>query len=377
MAFLKSSRTPGLRRAPTAILCTMFPSLQLVRICAKNANNVETGVMKARRGRRLSQADIAERLGVSVSTVSRALANETGISPAVRQDVHQLARHLGYRSKRLASGFAGQRVIAFVPLGGATSGLSGFYFGIVEGMRGAAAQAGLALDVRLINESAVSLDLIRQQIEETRAGGLLLAGIDATDELAAWCAAEDLPVVLVNGTDPRMRISSVAPANFFGATAATQRLLDAGHRSIIHYTHRDRPTIVQRRRGFEAAIATAGARGQVINSTELALGDFAARLIAGDYEATALFLWNDIVAVRLLEALGGARQAARRYALVGFDDLPIASLARPRLATMHVDREAIGAAGIRLLGFHMNGERAVHQLEIGVTAVDGETIFAI
>jgi hypothetical protein len=44
---------------------------------------------------------------------------------------------------------------------------------------------------------------------------------------------------------------------------------------------------------------------------------------------------------------------------------------------MHVDREAIGAAAIRLLGLHINGERAVHQLEIGVTAVEGETIFSV
>lgn len=333
--------------------------------------------MKAKRGRRLSQADIAERLGVSVSTVSRALANENGISPAVRQDVHQLARSLGYRSKRLATGLASERVAAFVPLGGATSGLSGFYFGIVEGMRSAAAQAGIALDVRLINEAAVSLDLIRRQIEDTGAGGLLLAGIDATDELAAWCAAEDVPVVLVNGSDPQMRISSVAPANFFGAYQATQRLLDAGHRSIIHYTHRSRPTIVQRRRGFEAAIEAAGARGVVVNSTDLALGDFAARLIAGKYDATALFVWNDIAAVELLEALGGARGRARRYAIVGFDDLPIASLATPRLATMHVDREAIGAAAIRLLRLHLDGERTVQQLEIGVTPVAGDTAFPI
>ena len=46
--------------------------------------------------KRASQADIAEKLGVSVSTVSRALANEIGISDAVRRDVQRVARMLGY-----------------------------------------------------------------------------------------------------------------------------------------------------------------------------------------------------------------------------------------------------------------------------------------
>jgi DNA-binding LacI/PurR family transcriptional regulator len=339
----------------------------------------DIGGAKVRRGGRLSQADIAGRLGVSVSTVSRALSNEAGISEAVREDVQELARSLGYRSKRAGSAATHRKALAFVPLGGATSGLSGFYFGIVEGMRAAAGRAGMALDVRLINEAAVSLELIRRQVRQSGAGGLLLAGLDATEDLADWCAAEDLPVVLVNGLDPGMRISSVAPANFFGAFAATQRLLDAGHRRILHYTHRFRPTIVQRRRGFEAAIAaTPGARGEVLNGVDITTAAFSARLIEGACDATALFIWNDIAAVEILEALSGAGDhMERRYSIVGFDDLPIASLATPRLSTMHVDREAIGSAAIRLLRQHIEGDRTVQQLEIGVRAVEGETVHPV
>ena len=115
----------------------------------------------------------------------------------------------------------------------------------------------------------------------------------------------------------------------------------------------------------------AGAEGLVVTSAEFRTAEFAARLLAGAYDATALFVWNDIAAVQILEALGGVQD----YAIVGFDDLPIASLATPRLATMHVDREAIGAAAIRLLRLHIDGDRAVQQLEIGVTAVEGGTVF--
>src|SRR5690606_30316037 len=109
--------------------------------------------------------------GVAVSTVSRALANELGISAAVRRDVQRMARTLGYKSKHSIGTASGdKRAVALVPLGSATSGLSGFYFGIVEGMRQQAAEAGMVLDVRLVNDQTVTLELIRKQMEQADAG---------------------------------------------------------------------------------------------------------------------------------------------------------------------------------------------------------------
>lgn len=328
--------------------------------------------------RRANQSDIAERLGVSVSTVSRALANEIGISDAVRRDVQRMARTLGYKSKHsMAAANGDKRAVALVPLGSATSGLSGFYFGIVEGMRAQAATAGMALDVRLVNESVVTLDLIKKQIAQADAGGVLLAGIDAWDELAAWSAEAEVPVVLVNGSDPKMQVSSVSPANYYGAYMATQRLLDAGHRRILHYTHSYRPTIRQRQRGFEQAIAkTPGAVGTIVNTDQRHTKELLGDILAGKHDITAAFIWNDIAAVEMLEGIYGADSPLPgNFSIIGFDDLPLAGMATPRLSTTRVDREAIGRGAVRLLGEQMEGEMAVQQLEIGVTMVAGETVF--
>jgi DNA-binding LacI/PurR family transcriptional regulator len=326
--------------------------------------------------RRANQADIAERLGVSISTVSRALANETGISDTVRRDVQEMARALGYKSKHLRAVPNDRRAVALVPLGGATSGLSGFYFGIVEGMRSGAAAADIALDLRLVDERTVTLDLMRRHIAQADATGLLLAGIDAGDDLATWCAEAGIAAVLVNGSDPLMRLSSVSPANFYGAYLATQRLLDAGHRRIMHYMHRGRPTLQQRLRGFEAAMAaTPGAEGVVVDSAECATGELLERLLAGKYDATALFCWNDIAAVQILEGIyGGGTGPSLPLSIVGFDDLPLAGMSSPRLSTIRVDREAIGRGAIRLLKSQMDGDPTIQQLEIGVSAVAGGTV---
>lgn len=332
--------------------------------------------MELAQGRGTNQTDIAARLGVSVSTVSRALANETGISETVRRDVQEMARTLGYRSKHVSAPAADRRAIALVPLGSATSGLSSFYFAIVEGMRTAAIGAGLTLDERLVSEPTVTLDLIRRHMVETGASGVLLVGIDVGEEFAQWCSEAGISAVLVNGSDPLMRLSSVAPANFYGAYLGTERLLQAGHRRILHYTHQDRPTILQRRRGFEAAIAaTPGAVGTIVNSSACSISALLADVLAGKHDVTALFCWNDIAAVQMLEGLRGTRgEAARKISILGFDDLPLAAMTAPRLSTIHVDREAIGRAAIRLLRTQMEGDRAIQQIEIGVSFVAGGTI---
>jgi DNA-binding LacI/PurR family transcriptional regulator len=326
--------------------------------------------------RRPNQAEIAARLGVSVSTVSRALANEAGVSEAVRRDVHKFARTLGYKSKHPGTVKVDRRAVALVPLGSATSGMSGFYAGIVDGMRGAAEEAGLALDMRLIKESQVNLELIERHLAQSEASALLLAGIDAWDDLVTWCAERAVPVVLVNGTDPLMRLNSVSPSNFFGAYVATQRLLEANHRRILHYTHLARPTILERRRGFETAMAAvSGAEGVVVSTTERSIPELVEDILSDRYRVTAIFSWNDLAAVEIIEGLhDGSGVLPETFSIIGFDDLPLTGMTSPRLSTMRVDREAIGRGAIRLLVGQMEGETAVQQLEIGVMPVEGQTV---
>lgn len=330
--------------------------------------------------KRASQADIAEKLGVSVSTVSRALANEIGISDAVRQEVQRVARMLGYRSKHPpTTGKLDKRALAFVPLNSAMGSLASFYHGIVEGMRAQAEQAGIALDVRLVNEDMVTLDFVRRHVAKSSADGLILAGIDPDDELTQWAQEAGIAIVLANGSDPQMRFNSVSPANFYGAYMATRHLLDHGHRRILHYTYHHRPTIRQRRRGFEAAIADClDATGTVVISNEHSSRELLADLMAGKYDVTAVFCWNDGVAVTMVETLLGADSPMPEgFSLVGFDDLPIAGIASPRLSTVRVDREAIGRGVVRLLANQLDGDAAVQQLEIGLTLVEGETVHTL
>lgn len=304
--------------------------------------------------RRPRQADIATLAGVSVSTVSRVLANEPGISEAVRRHILQVAAEHGYPIKSASEAVAGG--LALIASDGVTGGLSVFYEAIVEGLRAGAAEAGMPFEIRLVREDRTTPDAVRDSMLSAGAEGLFLVGIDPNERLRDWLKTSATPTVLVNGTDPQMQFDGVSPANFFGAYEATGRLTKAGHRRILHLTASHRHTIRERIRGFEAAIAAVpGAEGRLVplvlqGSPSREAHERTAAILAEHAGFTAAFCMNDFIAVGVLEA---ATEAGLRvpedFAIVGFDDLPCALMTNPRLSTMRVDRAALGREAVSLM----------------------------
>src|SRR5690606_41342081 len=89
---------------------------------------------------------------------------------------------------------------------------------------------------------------------------------------------------------------------------------------------------------------------------------------------------HDSYPIQLYDFFFQAEDGIRGFHVTGVQTcalpiLPLAGMATPRLSTVRVEREAIGRGAVRLLAEHMDGERAVQQLEIGVSMVEGETVF--
>ncbi|RFC00128.1 LacI family transcriptional regulator [Rhizobium leguminosarum bv. trifolii] len=304
--------------------------------------------------RRPRQADIATLAGVSVSTVSRVLANEPGISETVRRQILKVAAEHGYPVKSATEAVAGG--LALIASDGVTGGLSVFYEAIVEGLRAGAVEAGMPFEIRMVREDRTTPDAVRDYMQAAGAEGLFLVGIDPNETLRGWLRDTMTPAVLVNGTDPRMQFDGVSPANFFGAYQATSRLMKAGHRRILHLSGSHRQTIRERIRGFEAAIAAVpGAEGRFVSMTlqSSASGEAherTAAILAENAGFTAAFCMNDFTAVGVLEAVTEAGlRVPQDFAIVGFDDLPCALMTNPPLSTMRVDRAALGREAISLM----------------------------
>jgi DNA-binding LacI/PurR family transcriptional regulator len=180
--------------------------------------------------------------------VSRVLANEPGISESVRRAYLRWLPSTAIRRRQHPKPFLGG--LALIASDGVTGGLSVFYEAIVDGLRTGALEAGMPFEVRLVREDRATPDGFVRLYATASAEGLFLVGIDPNPALRQWIEAERIPVVLVNGTDPQLRLDGVSPANFFGAFQAAADCSPPGPSRILHFSGSHRHTIRERVRGL-------------------------------------------------------------------------------------------------------------------------------
>ncbi len=205
---------------------------------------------------RITIHDIARLLGVSPSTVSRALSGKGRISPATREKIRQVAKELGYRPNALARGLATRRtgevgvVIheRHLPLDERS-----FYGVILEVI-----EAELAMHGYHVLFSTMGDQLFPRCVEERRVDGLIILGTDVSEDLVR-SLAEFVPLVLVDHAFPG--IPSVVSDNVGGARLATLHLLDHGHREVafVAETLAD-PSFRARFEGYSLALQERGLR---------------------------------------------------------------------------------------------------------------------
>jgi DNA-binding LacI/PurR family transcriptional regulator len=330
--------------------------------------------------RTANQSDVARAAGVSVSTVSRALSNARGISSELRSQIQGLARELGYQARGAVEP-AERLVRVYVTVNAMSGGLVAFYSTLLDGLRASAAANGLDLEVKLVRQGLDPQRISRDE-DELPVAASLLVGLDLTPDIAAHFGPER-PVVLVNTFDPEMRFDCVAPNNFYGAVQATRQLIAAGHRHLLHVREQIRWTTRQREYGFMNAVATTqDATGEIIDireDGEVAMAAAAHAKASGKARWTGVFAVHDNAAIRFIHALEDAGlRVPRDVSVVGFDDLPAASMMSPRLSTVKVDTASIGQQAVTLLLRRLSDPEAVPlQVECGVLNVLGGSISQI
>jgi LacI family transcriptional regulator len=289
---------------------------------------------------------VAERAGVSPSTVSRILNGTAVVSDDKRAAVDQAIAELGYVPNPVARGLAGGRTMSVGVLTQAID--SPFYGAALRGIEDALAPAGYSPLFTSGHWHAEQEMRAIEVLRSRRVDGLIVLEGRLSD-VALRSLARQLPVV-VTGRDLRAaNLCSLSFDNFEGARLATQHLLALGHRRIAFIAGDPRhPDAAERRRGFHAALAAAG----VPPDPALELpGEYheesgvqaVERLFSSGRPYTAIFAANDQM------ALGAALALYRRglkvpddVSLIGFDDVATALYAVPPLSTVHHPIREIG-----------------------------------
>jgi LacI family transcriptional regulator len=289
---------------------------------------------------------VAERAGVSPSTVSRILNGTAVVSDDKRAAVDRAIAKLGFVPNPVARGLAGGRTLS---VGVVTQAIDSPFYGAA--LRGIEVELGGAGYSPLFMSGHWRGDLEARCIELLHArrvdGLILLTGRLSDSKLRT--VARSLPVVVTGRSLKAANLISLDFDNREGARLATRHLIDLGHRRIAYIGgDPEHPDAVERQRGYQIALEAAGLR---IDAAIVQQGDFSEqsglaaveRLLAGQGRFSAIFAANDQMAFGA--AVGLHRHGKRvpdDVSLVGFDDLAGSVFFVPPLTTIHNPIQEIG-----------------------------------
>jgi DNA-binding LacI/PurR family transcriptional regulator len=305
--------------------------------------------------RKPTSFDIAQLAGVSQPTVSRALSGSPTVSEKTRLRVQAIAEQLNYTVDKNASSLRKRETstLALLFYEDPTpdeTGINPFFLSMLGSIVRTCSQRGYDL---LISMQQMASNWHVQFEESRKADGIILLGHGdfepyraKLDHLVAqgthfvrWGHINEANLGTVIGCD-----------NFRGGYDATHHLIAHGRRRIVFLGHANGhyPEFFDRYRGFceaqrSAGIKVADARQADAIITEQSGHDAVNALIASGVEFDAIFAASDMIAIGAMRALSEhGFDVPRDIAIVGFDDLPAASLTRPPLTTVQQDFKAAG-----------------------------------
>jgi len=321
--------------------------------------------------------EVAKLAGVSRSTVSRVVNQHPNVRPEVRERVWEVVRKTGYQPHAAARSLATRRtrVIGLIIPQAVTTLFTDPYFPIL--IRGVADACNahnyhLMLSLfsrRRVQESRARQDLLYQQVLRGRyLDGVVVSSAPLDDPIFPRLLEDGVPFIIV-GRYPHERANYVDVDNVAGARMAVEHLLRLGHERVATITGPLNMFAAQDRlEGYRQALA---ARGIPVDEDLIAEGDFtegggrAAMQRLLPRRPTAVFAASDMMAVGAIKVL---REAGLRVpedvAVVGFDDIPLASMVEPPLTTVRQPIEQTGGMAVELLVSLLEnpGEETVHRV---------------
>jgi DNA-binding LacI/PurR family transcriptional regulator len=286
---------------------------------------------------------VAAEAGVSRATVSRVVNGSANVSADVRELVDAAISRLGYVPNRTARSLAKRRTdsVALVLREAEDMVLSDPY---LADMIIATSRCLMGTGVQLVLVNSRNDGEQRTLADYVRGGhvdGVLLASMHADDPLPQILVDARVPTVVGGRPErPVPGLSYVDCDNVGGGRLAVEHLAAAGRRRIAAIAGPpDMTAAADRLTGHHRALAHAG-----LPIGPIAFGDFTRRsgeramaeLLERDPDLDAVFAANDMMAAGALRVLRtSGRRVPEDVAVVGYDDVELASLTEPALTTVH------------------------------------------
>ncbi|MFZ2095956.1 MAG: LacI family DNA-binding transcriptional regulator [Anaerolineales bacterium] len=319
----------------------------------------------------LTLEDIAKQAGVSRSTVSRVVNEDPNVSDDVRQRVHQVILSTGYQPHPAARSLASHHswMIGLVLPRTVSSFFTDPYFPrLTQGVAQACNQQNYTLGLFLLETREDEKHIFPRISRKGLLDGILLQSAEMDDILLDRLINSDFPIVMIGRPYNTSEISYIDVDNETASYKAVYHLISLGYQRIGTITGRMNSTAgIDRMQGYRKAIEEHFGK---IDDTLVAEGDFSEQ---SGYQAMkkllphrpeAIFAASDTMAIGAIRATKNmGLNIPKDIAFVGFDDLPVASLADFKLTTV---RQPIIQFGVKavdiLIDLIENGTKPVRHI---------------
>lgn len=315
--------------------------------------------------KRVTIAHVAREAGVSNQTVSRAINNKNEIGSETKARILEIARQMGYRPSNIARSLARQRTttIGLVVPDIANPFFSEIARGVDDIAYANSYNVFLCTTYENIEKEQVVLDsLWRQQID-----GLILCSSRLDEGELTKRVREFNHVILVNRelSETINGLGIITVDDVIAAKKAVDNFISRGRDRIAFvagprtsHSGRDRLT------GYKEGLKEHGIDMDpklIVHCEPSINGGYVSslKLLAKRNDISAIYAYNDIVAIGVLQAckeLG--RKIPEDVAIIGSDDIPLASLVTPKLSTMRINMQQIGISAMEALINCINGDNA-------------------
>lgn len=305
-----------------------------------------------------TMSDIAARLGVSKSTVSKALNNATDISAAMRKKVLETAAEMGYLNRRF-SGAEKKLCILIENMDYETP--NQFGHDIVLGFRQMAEAEDWTVEVVPLSMDFQKLTPYGVFMLDHGYMAAFVLGFSLLDPWMQEFKTTQIPTVLYdNYIKNNPYIASVGCDNQEGVELAVKHLKELGHKKIGLISGPLDSYILTAR--YHAYLGALEKYGLEVNEDYIGLGYFVAesartyipRLL--EHGVTAILFSHDVRAFSAItECHDRGIQIPRDLSIVGFDDLPMTAYITPPLTTIRQDRIGLGRCGYFAVGCLLGG----------------------
>lgn len=304
--------------------------------------------------------DVANRVGVSLATVSRVVNGNSNVRDSTKRKVLDAIEELGYHPNAVARGLASKKTTT---IGVVMPDVTDMYY--AELARGIDDVANMYhYDVLLTNtdEDPVRETMAVNNLSSKQVDGIIFMGNELDREVLNTIAAADAPVVLAGSVDSEGKLPSVNINYVNAIQEATETVINHGHRRVALVTGPMSHAINRLHRlvGYQAGLEAAGIEfdeGLLFTAHQ----DYAAGMQIAEKVlqagANAVIAYDDEVALGIMNYVQEhGQRVPDDFEIITSNDTKFAIVTRPELTSIGQPKYDIGAVAMRMLTKLMNNE---------------------